>query len=223
MIRVILLLVCCMAPLLGEIKVVAFDFGCVVAEVFRGEILDFFQSSLGLSDEEFEEALMHYKRRRAEGAVPHEFWIEYAEGREIALAPNWVELYEEALVNAIQPLPGMVELVHALKADGYQTPLLSNIPCDYAKVAMQTGLYDLFHPLLLSCDIGYEKPDPRAYELLLERVGASPWECIFIDDNLMNIEAARRLGIDAIYFRGVEAFREALHERGLLANKKLIR
>ncbi|NGX45501.1 MAG: Alpha-D-glucose 1-phosphate phosphatase YihX [Chlamydiae bacterium] len=223
MIRIILLLVCCMAPLLGEIKVVAFDFGGVVARVSREAVMDFFQSSLGLDEAEFEEALAHYKRRRAEGAVPHEFWIEYAEGREIALAPNWIELYEATLVNAIQPLPGMVELIHTLKAGGYQTPLLSNISCDYAKVAMQTGLYDFFHPLLLSCDIGYEKPDPRAYELLLESIGASPGECIFIDDNLMNVEAARRLGIDAIYFRGVEALREALHERGLLANKELIR
>jgi len=200
--KLILLLVFCMAPLIGEVKVVAFDFGGVVAEASREVVLDFFKESLGLNDEEFDEALTQYKRRRLEGAVPHEFWIEYAEYKGIVLVPNWVELYEQTMVKAIQPLDGMVELIQALSASGYQTPLLSNIPHDYAKVAHQTGLYDLFHPLLLSCDIGYEKPDPRAYELLLEKVSVQPAECIFVDDKLENVEAARVLGIDAIHFTG---------------------
>jgi putative hydrolase of the HAD superfamily len=217
--KLILLLVFCMAPLIGEVKVVAFDFGGVVAEASREVVLDFFKSSLGLNDEEFEEALASYRKRRVEGALSHEFWIEYAEYKGIELVPNWVELYEQTMVKAIQPLPGMVELIRALSASGYQTPLLSNIPHDYAKVAHQTGLYDLFHPLLLSCDIGYEKPDHRAYKLLLERAQVLPEECLFIDDKLENVEAARALGIDAVHFQGAEALSQALEGRGIVVNK----
>ena len=47
------------------------------------------------------------------------------------------------------------------------------------------------------------KPDPPIYELTIERLGdeITPAECLFVDDVLVNIEAARRLGMSAVHFR----------------------
>ncbi len=33
------------------------------------------------------------------------------------------------------------------------------------------GLLDIVDELVLSCDIGYAKPDPRIYEVALDRIG----------------------------------------------------
>ncbi len=44
------------------------------------------------------------------------------------------------------------------------------------------------------------KPDPRAYALALEALGASPQRVLFVDDQLRNVEGARRLGIAAVHF-----------------------
>ena len=45
------------------------------------------------------------------------------------------------------------------------------------------------------------KPEPRIYEILLERYGLTPSETLFIDDREMNIEAAAALGIHGFVFR----------------------
>jgi HAD superfamily hydrolase (TIGR01509 family) len=47
---------------------------------------------------------------------------------------------------------------------------------------------------LISCEIGYEKPDPRAFQFLLEELDLPPNLCTFIDDKKENVEAARALG-----------------------------
>lgn len=47
---------------------------------------------------------------------------------------------------------------------------------------------------------GILKPDPRAYELALEALGADPGRVLFVDDQLRNVEGARQLGIAAVHF-----------------------
>ena len=51
---------------------------------------------------------------------------------------------------------------------------------------------------------GCRKPEPRIYEILLERLGAGPAGCLFVDDVEVNCEAARGLGMEAVHFRDNE-------------------
>jgi 2-haloacid dehalogenase len=60
------------------------------------------------------------------------------------------------------------------------------------------------------------KPDPRIFEVLLERAGRRASECLFVDDSERNVAAARRLGFDAVRFETPERLREALVSRGIL-------
>jgi putative hydrolase of the HAD superfamily len=53
--------------------------------------------------------------------------------------------------------------------------------------------------------IGMRKPEPAIYELTLERLGGvDPRECLFIDDNELNVEAARELGMQTVRFQSNE-------------------
>jgi len=54
------------------------------------------------------------------------------------------------------------------------------------------------------------KPDPRAFQMTLERLGAKPEEAVFIDDTMEHVEAARRLGLHGIPFTTAEALKEEL-------------
>lgn len=47
---------------------------------------------------------------------------------------------------------------------------------------------------------GVLKPDPRAYECCLGALGASAAETVFVDDQLCNVEGARKVGIDSMHF-----------------------
>lgn len=59
------------------------------------------------------------------------------------------------------------------------------------------------------------KPDPRIYRLFSERYGLAPEACVFIDDNLANVVAARAAGMHALQFTDAETLRAELIALGL--------
>ncbi|MCU0228883.1 MAG: HAD family phosphatase [Bryobacterales bacterium] len=73
-----------------------------------------------------------------------------------------------------------------------------------------------FHHLILSHEVGAQKPDAAIYRQALEAVGVRPEEVFFTDDLQENIEAARALGIDGEQFVGVETLEQHLRARGIL-------
>ena len=48
---------------------------------------------------------------------------------------------------------------------------------------------------------GMLKPDPRLYEIALERLEVEPEEAIFVDDFIENVEGANQFGIHGIHFK----------------------
>ena len=63
---------------------------------------------------------------------------------------------------------------------------------------------EIFETVVDSAFVGCRKPEPRIYEITLERLGLPAEACLFIDDILVNIEAARALGFSAVHFRDNE-------------------
>jgi HAD superfamily hydrolase (TIGR01509 family) len=54
--------------------------------------------------------------------------------------------------------------------------------------------------IIISAEEMMAKPDPEIYELALERLNAAPEECLFVDDQLLNVTAAEALGMQAVQF-----------------------
>lgn len=59
------------------------------------------------------------------------------------------------------------------------------------------------------------KPQPEIYKCLLEKYNLVPSECVFIDDRMDNVEAARQVGINGIQFAGYEAANNELRTMGV--------
>ena len=59
---------------------------------------------------------------------------------------------------------------------------------------------EIFEVVVDSAFVGMRKPDPRIYELTLERLGCAAADCVFVDDLEVNCEAARELGMAAVRF-----------------------
>lgn len=57
------------------------------------------------------------------------------------------------------------------------------------------GFKALFEGIHLSYEMGARKPEARAFDLLLERMGASPEKVLFIDDTKAHTDAARQKGV----------------------------
>ena len=112
----------------------------------------------------------------------------------------------------------MLALVADLRTAGYRLALLSNAPADLPHFLEQRGaghLLDEFDVVVISGQEGVMKPDAAIYERTLARLGVRPSEAAFVDDQRVNVEAARRLGIPAARFRGMAALRPWLQGLGL--------
>jgi len=102
--------------------------------------------------------------------------------------------------------------IRGLRAD-YRTAMLSNNWARDGRVmAEKIGIADCFDAFVTSAEIGVMKPDPRIYQVALERLGVSPAEAVFVDDFVENVDAARRLGMGAVHFVDPDQTREQLDE-----------
>ena len=100
-----------------------------------------------------------------------------------------------------------IDLLIALKKN-YQTFLLSNtnkIHCDFYtnQLNKDNGLdwKDLFHKTFFSHEMGLRKPDPEIYMKALNGAQIKAEESLFIDDLLINIEAAKTCGLQTIWLQ----------------------
>lgn len=108
-------------------------------------------------------------------------------------------------------MPGMRQLLHELQAANYHLYGLTNWSMEtFPEAREHFGILQMIDRYVVSGAEGYVKPDPRLFQILLDRYNLKAEECIFIDDNPDNVAAARKMGIKGIVFTGAEELRKQL-------------
>lgn len=97
----------------------------------------------------------------------------------------------------------VVDKVRQLREDGYATALVTNNVREFGDAwRKMVPLEELFDVVVDSCEVGMRKPNPKIYELALDELGGVAAErAVFLDDAEGNVDAARRLGMQAILVR----------------------
>jgi 2-haloacid dehalogenase len=114
-------------------------------------------------------------------------------------------------------VPGVVEVLADLRAAGVPLYALTNWSAETFRLTRgRFEFLDWFDGLVVSGEERVIKPDPRIFQLLLDRFGLDPETTFYVDDSEANVAAARRLGIDAIRFTGAGRLRRELAARRLL-------
>jgi putative hydrolase of the HAD superfamily len=72
------------------------------------------------------------------------------------------------------------------------------------------GIAELLDEVVNSARVGTAKPDPDIYRVAAARAGVPIARCLFVDDTLQNVEAARELGMQAVHHQTPSQLREAL-------------
>ena len=62
------------------------------------------------------------------------------------------------------------------------------------------GFEDLCDVVVYSHEEGLEKPDPRFYRIVTDRLGVPPREAVFLDDHEECVQGARDVGMAAVLF-----------------------
>jgi putative hydrolase of the HAD superfamily len=118
--------------------------------------------------------------------------------------------------------PAMLAWQQQLKQRGLLTAILSNMGDNVlANIEREFDWIRRFDVLVWSYQLLMAKPDPAIYRYVLDKLGTRPEETLFLDDKLVNIEAAWALGMRAIEFTTVERLRADLIAQGLDAQLPL--
>jgi putative hydrolase of the HAD superfamily len=207
----------CQATQEQKKPIIVFDFGGVIAEQNKEMLFLFLERSLHLSPPQLVHVLKNLRQARARGISDEQFWSEYAAATKTKLPQNFATTFSAFKQSTVRLNPKVIDLVKTLRSEGYQVALLSNSQKSQAKIIKDKGLQNYFDPLVLSCEIGVEKPNLEAYRILLKRLETEPKECILIDDCSENIQAAQKAGMEGILFQSIEGLQAELAKRNIPA------
>jgi putative hydrolase of the HAD superfamily len=106
--------------------------------------------------------------------------------------------------------PATVEVLTDLRAGGTPLALLSNAGQDFASYFRHGPLGDIFSACYVSGELGLLKPHAEIYRHVLDDLGITPGEAIFIDNRASNVAGAEALGITGHVFTDPAALRAFL-------------
>jgi glucose-1-phosphatase len=113
------------------------------------------------------------------------------------------------------PFPGADALVEATAANITVGCLSNTNPLHWEQHISTWPLMGRFTHRFLSFELGLLKPDGDIFDHVGAQVGVAAERILFLDDNDLNVEAARRAGWQATRVRGVEEARRALMVAGV--------
>ena len=126
---------------------------------------------------------------------------------------DWLAAREAAMT----PDPDMLALARALGRHVEIAMLTNNGPLLRAHIGeVFPEVVEVFGArAFFSCEFGTGKEAPRVFALLLERIGGTPAETLFIDDSADYIENGRTAGLNVHHFRGIDPLRAQMSALGL--------
>lgn len=143
------------------------------------------------------------------GAISEKEAIQRVQSR----IPEYADLVSRAMEHwddMLIPLPGMAEILAALKGKGYSLYVLSNMSLRFPQIFKQKTIFRYFDGYVFSSQEKIVKPDPAIYQCLLNRFHLKAEECVFIDDLPRNVEGAKSMGMNAHKFVGAEELEDFL-------------
>jgi 2-haloacid dehalogenase len=137
---------------------------------------------------------------------------EHPERRELieAFHQRWPEMLAGEI-------PGSVNVLAELRATGTRLLALSNWSAEMFPIARERfDFLSWFEGIVISGDVGVNKPDRGIFEHLIEQFEVAPATALFIDDSAPNVDTAATLGFQVILFTDASALRVELVRLGIL-------
>lgn len=116
-------------------------------------------------------------------------------------------VYWDAVLEAMEPEPGLLDLIRRIKKRGMKLGIGSNMTAyvQFQKLE-KLGVMPYVDFIVVSEEAGAEKPARRFFELCLQKAGCKPEECVFIGDNLEHdVRGAARCGMVGVWYRPKKA------------------
>ncbi len=145
------------------------------------------------------------------GQISREEWT--ARIGEIVGSPSAAEEWLTGSRGTVDP--EMLAEVADLRSRGVVVAVLTNGTSTIPDEMRELGLVNKFDAIFNTFDIGYAKPDRRAFEHVCRELAIEPASVFFTDDSPTKLVGAQELGMTVRHFVDVLTFRQHLNEVGL--------
>lgn len=191
-----------------NLKGVLIDFGNTLAYVddrrYREEIISIFARYGHKKTLEYLTPLLYNAYRNiAKGEVKNinEFWKLFLKNLSIPENPvivlELIKAWNRNAVNLFRLYNEAIPVLSALKKR-YKLALVSNCSVGLYEILKAMGLTRFFKCIILSYKVGLRKPDKSIYLEALIKIKLSPEVCIFVSDEISDLEGAREVGLKTL-------------------------
>ncbi len=198
-----------------KIKAIVFDYGGVI-EIRDGDLFKEITDYLGVDRKEFRNVYL---------TLNHLYNVEGREYKEIlSMVAKKFNASDEQVAYICDLFDEMdktwevnnelVDLIKKLKKN-YKIGMLSNFSDGLRQIMDNQGTTDLFDAIVISYEVGYQKPDPKIFDILFDRLGVKSNEVVFIDDSLSSLRETENIGYIPILFTGNQDLKEKFKKLGI--------
>lgn len=206
------------------IKTIIFDLGGVIVEL---DYSNFYKQIIALSPLEkpqtqimlefFRQSDLYHQGKMTD----EEFYKLACEILQVCMIDQnqFFEAFNSIISNSSQP--EMISLLKELKGmKKYKLIALSNVNSSHWGYLLNKkwDFLEYFSEFILSHEVHLTKPDPRIFQLAIEKSECKAEEIVYIDDGLNNIRSANDLGIRGLYFTTVEDLIEEFKKLKIIKN-----
>ena len=191
------------------VESVIFDWGGVLIDDPRPGLLRYCAEAFDVSQEHYVPAHDSFLDEFHTGAIIEQMFWHRISAELGKPAPEISSLWYEAFRSAYVPKPEVFSLATSLHDKGYKTALLSNTELPAVGFFHEQN-YNMLDVLVFSCVERIAKPEREIYEITLNRLGSKAEQTVFTDDRCDYIQGARKAGLHAILFEGIDQLKSEL-------------
>jgi putative hydrolase of the HAD superfamily len=199
---------------LSKVKAIISDFGGVLTSPLLDSFASF-QESSGISIHELGSAMAAVARRNGTNPLfeletgrmtEREFLQSLADELTDRLGrPVELHGFGERYLAELHPNDRLIDYMRQLRARGYKMAICTNNVREWEPLwRAKLPVDEIFDVVVDSAFVGTRKPEPRIYEITLERLGVPAEGALLVDDVEVNCTAAHELGIQAVWFRDAD-------------------
>jgi epoxide hydrolase-like predicted phosphatase len=195
-----------------SVRTVFIDFGGVIMRTEDKGPRRRQAEQLGMTSRELEKIIFESEssQQASTGKIPEEaHW--QAVAKNLGVKQPEADKIVDAFFSGDRADAILLDFLRSLRPER-KVGLISNAWSGLRAFITRQKFEDVFDEMIISAEVGVMKPDPRIYRLALEKLDAKAKESVFLDDVLVNVEAARSVGMNAIHFTQPEKALEELKQ-----------
>ncbi len=135
---------------------------------------------------------------------------------EMALPVGRDQLLDEFTRWTLGLFPGALDLVGRIPRRYTRATLCNSNALHWPRLMKDMRLAEVFDHHFASHLMGKIKPDEEAFHHVTDALDCAAAEVLFLDDNQLNVEAAKRVGMKAVQVRGVTEAERVLVDVGVM-------